>query len=137
MKKLPSNVKAAISISVVLLLLLLASLAWILWSGSRNAEDAMVADIYQDDVLIKSIDLSKVVRTERFTISGAHGEENVIEVRPGEIAVISANCPEQVCVHQGFRSNGLLPITCLPNHLMIMIRPADPNAPRELDAITY
>ena len=96
-----------------------------------------MAEIYQDGVLIKSIPLWEVTSGETFTVRGPKGEENVIEARNGSIAVISANCPDKLCVHQGFRSDTLLPITCLPNHLVILIRPAESANDGQSDALTY
>lgn len=57
-----------------------------------------------------------------FEVPGEGGASNTVCVRPGSIAIISANCPDQICVHQGFISTSLLPITCLPNRLVIRVR---------------
>lgn len=79
------------------------------------------AYIYQNGVCIKTIDLNQVSESYTFTIEGEHGAYNEIEVRPGEIAVISASCPDKVCVHAGFIKNDFLPISCIPNRLVIHI----------------
>ena len=49
------------------------------------------------------------------------GGSNTILVEQGRIRVIEANCPDQVCVDQGWISNGTVPIVCLPHKLMIQI----------------
>ena len=60
-----------------------------------------------------------------FEVPGENGASNTGCVRPGSIAIISATCPDQICVHQGFISTSLLPITCLPNRLVIRVREGD------------
>ena len=83
-----------------------------------------VAVIYQDGVEIAQIDLSRV--TESYTIPL---EGNVILVEPGAIRMQSANCPDQICVHQGvLRDAGR--IVCLPNRVLIEMK----HAKNEADA---
>ena len=104
---------------------LLAALALVLviaagsvyWFWLRGADET-IATITLDGEVIAEYDLSQVRETEMFTV-GAPGAENTIRVSPEGIAVISADCPDQVCVHQGVRSHGPQPIVCLPNKLRI------------------
>lgn len=97
-----------------------------------------IADIYQNNELIRSIDLSKITDTEFFTIETADGGYNHIEIRSHAIGIIKASCPDKICIHTGFISNSLMPITCLPNHLLIMIRPSDDSSADSLpDALAY
>ena len=74
-----------------------------------------------------------------FTVTGENGCVNEIEVRPGSIAIISADCPDKLCVHQGFISDSRLPITCLPNRLVIQLRPVSDSAETVAapDAVAY
>lgn len=104
---------------------LLAALALVLviaagsvyWFWLRDADET-IATITLDGEVIAEYDLSQVRETEMFTV-GAPGTENTIRVSPEGIAVISADCPDQVCVHQGVRSHGPQPIVCLPHKLSI------------------
>ncbi|MDE5952038.1 MAG: NusG domain II-containing protein, partial [Acetatifactor sp.] len=65
----------------------------------------------------------------------ADGGYNVIEVSPGSIAIIEADCPDKLCVLQGPIADSLLPITCLPHRLVIELKPSgDDAAP---DAVAY
>ena len=73
-------------------------------------------------LLLETIRLDTVTDEYTFEVPGANGASNTVCVRPGSIAIISANCPDQICVHQGFISTSLLPITCLPNRLVIRVR---------------
>ncbi len=142
MKKNNSWRKPAIIITAFLLLLSSASLLYLL-SGKSGAD--YVADIFQDGILIKSIYLNDISQAGTFTVQGENGCVNEIEVRPGSIAIISADCPDRLCVHQGFISDSKLPITCLPNRLVIRLRPVSdspglvetPDAVTVPDAVTY
>jgi hypothetical protein len=46
-----------------------------------------------------------------------------IEIKGGRVAVIGANCPNKICVKQGFIDRGA--IICLPNRTVITIEEHD------------
>lgn len=121
MKNKPEYLRNAIVLALILLLLVLGSLLWIRAAAGKADSDSMQANIYQNGKLIHSIALNGVSHTYTFTVTGADNCYNEIEVRPGSIGIISADCPDKLCVHQGFTDSSLLPITCLPNHLVIQI----------------
>lgn len=98
------------------LVLVIAAVS-VYWFWLRGADET-IATITLDGEIIAEYDLSQVRETEMFTV-GAPGAENTIRVSPEGIAVISADCPDQVCVHQGVRSHGPQPIVCLPHKLSI------------------
>lgn len=86
--------------------------------GRESGQSERTATItYQGEVL-EVIDLSTVKDTRTFTV-GKPGAENTIQVSPDGIGVISADCPDQICVHQGIRAHGPEPIVCLPHQLTI------------------
>lgn len=86
-----------------------------------------------------SIPLAEETESRTFTVEGDNGCVNEIEVRPGSIGIISADCPDKLCVGQGFISDTRLPITCLPNRLVIQLRPVSSGAEDTAapDIITY
>ena len=84
-----------------------------------------VAEIYSGGELIESIDLSLVTEGYSFTVTGPDGGENTVLVEPGRICVSQADCPDQVCVHQGWIETGVVPVVCLPNELVIRITGGD------------
>ena len=89
------------------------------WLVIRSAQVPHgVARIYQDN------ELSTVQESYTFPVYGEHGEENIVLIEPGQISMQSSNCPDQVCVHSGAISSGLLPITCLPHRVVIQIEDA-------------
>ncbi len=102
--------------------MVLGSALWIWSAGNSKSSSNLIADIYQDGTLIKSIPLDEVKEDYTFAVTGDTGCENIIAVQPGSIGIQSASCPDKLCVKQGFISNTRLPITCLPNHLVIQLR---------------
>lgn len=133
--------KKALLLGTALIILAIGCFLWILFP-TGNTPEIIIADIYQNGTLLESIPLSSVAEGYTLTVTGENGAVNEIEIRPGSIGITSASCPDRLCVHQGFISNSLLPITCLPNRLVIQIRqenmvPADTDDNITPDIITY
>ena len=147
--------KKALLLTLILFFLGTASLLWILlhspsgtsglipWQGSAqgdtsgaSSDKVLIADIYQNGSLLQSICLTSVEEPYTFTVTGEGNVTNEIEVRNGSIGIISASCPDKLCVHQGFISGSLLPITCLPNRLVIQVRESETDNITP-DIITY
>lgn len=124
-------------IGAILSIMIIISLLCILFP--RRQASGYIADIYQDGQLITSISLTEIQESYTFTVTGTSGCQNEVEVRPGSIGILSADCPDKLCVHQGFISDSRLPITCLPNRLVIQLRPAEQDVPDSItaDMITY
>ncbi len=115
--------KAVLLAAVLLVIAILCGIRIYAVSHSSTGNgQALYADIYQSGELLETIRLDTVTDEYIFEVPGEGGASNTICVRPGSIAIISANCPDQICVHQGFISTSLLPITCLPNRLVIRVR---------------
>lgn len=124
----------------LILVLLLLSFLWILHpSGAASADKVVVAHIYQNGSLLESIDLSRVTTPYELTVTGENGRKNMIAVRPGSIGMLHADCPDQLCVKQGFYSSPSLPITCLPNKVVIELKVWDASREDMIipDIITY
>lgn len=128
--KSPFNIYAII-ISCILILLGFVSIWWIAMRQSLPPAEQPTAHVYQNGILIRQIPLDEVTQTYSFTVTGENGCTNVVEVRPGSIGILNADCPDQICVQQGFISSSLLPITCLPNRLVIEITLPDNDNGKE------
>lgn len=100
-------------IAALLALSLAGALASMGGGGGRAA-------VYQDGELLRTVDLTGVAAPYAFTVEGPAGS-NTVEVERGRIRVSRADCPDQVCVRQGWISTGAAPIVCLPNKLVIQI----------------
>ena len=79
------------------------------------------ARVFVDGTCIREIDLHGEGLPLSFTVMGADGGSNTIQVEEGRIRVSEADCPDQICVRQGWISDGTVPIVCLPHRLTIQI----------------
>ena len=102
-----------------LVLVCAGSVAWLLLAPGRT--DHPVAAITLDGEVLDEIDLTQVQEPYSFTVTGKDGLTNTVLVEPGRIRVEKADCPDQICVHQGYISDGSQPIVCLPNQVIIQI----------------
>lgn len=104
---------------VASILLIFGLLSWRVLTAERSGG---VVEIVQDGVVLREIDLSKVTQREQFVIQWPKGGSNTVCVEPGRICVLEADCPDCVCVRQGWLSNQAAPIVCLPHRLVIQIK---------------
>ncbi len=121
------STKFWVAVAAVLLAALLAATLL-----SRRGGEGTVADLYQDGVLLRSIDLSQVEEPYSFVVDGPAGG-NTVEVERGRIRVADAGCPDHICVEQGWISDSAAPIVCLPNRLVIQI---EGGPPADVDGVT-
>lgn len=127
---------AALLIAAFLILVTAACLLYLL--AVQNHPQSCVAEIYQNGTLILTIPLDRVQEPYILDIEGENGHLNRIEVRPESIGIIYADCPDLLCVRQGFISSPTIPVTCLPNRLVIRLRPAEKTSTDiSPDAVTY
>jgi hypothetical protein len=82
------------------------------------------AHIYKDEILTETVNLAAV--TEPFELLVEYKNDDTanrgyiyLEVEHGRIRVSKADCPDGICIRQGWVSGGLLPIVCLPNRLVV------------------
>lgn len=112
----------------------LLSAAALIWQNHSARSDALIANIYMDGECVRSINLNAITAPETFTVSGPAGE-NVITAEPGRICVSHADCPDQVCVDMGWRSDSKLPIVCLPNKLVIRLEGSGAAPKDQIDGV--
>lgn len=63
------------------------------------------------------------------------GHLNILEMKDGKIKMISADCPDQICVHsRPISKNGEM-IVCLPNKVYVKIEGSDEPSPGEEDIV--
>lgn len=80
------------------------------------------AEILQNGEIIRTLDLESVGEPYEFEVVSSDGGYNTVRVEQGKIAVTDADCPDKICVRQGFIESGTLPIVCLPHRLSIVIK---------------
>ena len=107
------------------------ALCMAVWFLRINKNEGTVAQIKQGDKVIKTIDLSNLKEPYEEKIDDGHGGYNIIRAGNGKIAVIEANCPDKICVNQGYIDNSAVPIVCLPHKLSVTII----NGENNVDAV--
>ncbi len=124
--------------AAILMLLLFSGLILSIFHAFPHLTDqdlTYTAYVYKDGTLIHTIPLNEIRDTRQYMVQSSEHNYNIIQVISGAICISKASCPDKICVGQGYISNSLVPITCLPNKLVIELK-AD-NAVSDIDAITY
>jgi len=97
-------------------LLIACAAAW--YGFARGSRGTGVAGVYQDGVLLRTIELSAVTAPYEFTVTGQEGT-NTVRVDETGVFIREADCPDQTCVRHGPLLEDGTPIVCLPNRLVI------------------
>ena len=105
-----------VAIGLFFVLSCVAAFAVYQFHGAGN-----IACVYQSGELIDRINLDTVTTPYSFRVENDRGDYNVISVEPGRIRVSEASCPDHICMNTGWISDGVFPIVCLPNELVIQI----------------
>ncbi len=112
------------SATAVLCLLIYSFASGAFFSGNT-------AGIYQNGELIEKINLDSLTEERQIVLNGDAGQ-NIILAENGSIKMLSAECPDRVCVKHGELRKGGTPIVCLPNKIVIQFE----DSPPEYDAKT-
>lgn len=100
----------------LIVLVLFAAALFGAWGALRHTQGAEVV-VEQDGVVRFVAPLDRPARAE---IPGPYGK-TVVEVRDGAAVVVSATCPERLCMAMGsIRRQGDV-IACLPNRVLVRI----------------
>ena len=121
-------------ICVIIFMLFTGSVAAIFFMKNTD-KSYKYANIYIDDKLYRTINLDDVKEPYTIRIDCDDDNYNIIEVRHGSIGMIEATCPDGLCINMGFISNSVMPITCLPNHVVIQL--TDDGSNSEADVVAY
>jgi len=120
--------RAVIITAVITAAVFVLSAAFIVFH-KKNA-DHPVAYIYSDGKLADTIELDRLTDILEFRVETPDGGYNIIEAKKGMIRVREASCPDKVCVNMGYIKDSSMPVSCLPNRLIIRIEGnTDEDAP--------
>ncbi len=122
----PVNRRTAI-LAGALALVVLACAGFLLWQRA-SAQAGVSVRIYQYGELVEEVRLDQVTEPYTIPLSGEDGAENLVEVAPGRVRMQSANCPDQVCVNQGWISDASVPVVCLPHQVVLEITGGESHA---------
>jgi len=94
-----------------------AASIFLLFVSGGYGKTAGTAEIYLNGEKVREVNLFE---DQSFALQGEY--ENRVMVKDGKIAVSESDCPEEDCVHTGWRSCAGESIVCLPNHMEIRIK---------------
>jgi hypothetical protein len=116
---------------ILIILILFFSTFSILWISAdqiRQPLQPKSAIIYQDNMKLEAINMSKDVITP--ILNG----KMQVEVNKGKIRVLHSDCPQHICEKMGWIQNKGQTIVCIPNHILIEIKS---SGSQSLDAISH
>lgn len=133
--KINQHQKTTIILTGLILLILLLSVAALLWQWNHSTKGT-TALIYQEGVIVQTIDLSNPASQGEYKITCDQGT-NTITVKDGKIGVTDTDCPDKICQQMGMIHSSSYPISCLPHRLVIQLttRGMGTQSP-EPDAVT-
>ena len=113
-------------ILLILALLVLAGAAYGILRLTR--EPGNEAAVTVDGQLVLTVPLT---REATVTVGENRGFRNVVEVSGGRVRVVDADCPDRLCVRQGWLRYSGESIVCLPHKLVVTVRGSE----HDLDAV--
>ncbi len=110
----------------IILIVALLVLSWLpegiaFVTGANLLQGGTVAVVQVHGKVYKEIPLSEHHGTDTFTIHTDEGYNKVV-VQDQTIGIVEADCPDKICVQEGFISNPGETTVCLPHKVMIEIR---------------
>ncbi len=109
------------AVLLAVLVVTLVGTGLFIWARPRPTGD-VIAIISVDDTEFQRINLSRVKEPYTLPIRPDSSRYNLVEVEPGRIRVVEANCTNQIDVKQGWISDSTRTIVCVPNRLVIRIQ---------------
>lgn len=106
-------------IAALLLLSLIPEAAFFFSSSARDERTYAVVQV--DGKEYKTISLAGHQGTDSFTIQTERGYNTVV-VQEQSIGIVAADCPDKVCVGEGFISRPGATTVCLPHKVLIEVR---------------
>ncbi len=105
---------------VIVLIIFSLLFAFYMATVNKNLEKKYVS-IQINGEEINTIEFSKDIIGETYVLETEFGR-NVLQFGDGEVKIIEASCPDQLCVKQGKIGQVGQLIVCLPNRLVVEIK---------------
>ncbi|MFD1318192.1 NusG domain II-containing protein [Loigolactobacillus zhaoyuanensis] len=91
-------------------------------ANQAQTKQVRTAIISHDGKKLYSIKLTGHKGSTKYRYRAPDGDYNVVEIKNDRIAIVDANCRDQVCVRRGWISKPGQTIVCLPHKLLIEIK---------------
>ena len=96
--------------------LCLAGLLFLLSSLTAQTGDEVVITVGQQEYGRYALDEDRVIEI----VQDDH--VNTVEITGGQVHMKRADCPDKLCVRQGFIYSDLYTVVCLPNRVVVEVR---------------
>ncbi len=134
MKNLKEN-KTVLILYAIIILILCVAIFEIVYLQKQGKEGRFVR-VYLEGTLTHEIDLRKIEEPYTLELCGDDGEENIVRITREGAEMVSASCPDQLCVKMGFTHDETMPITCMPNRVVIVVSD-DTQSEDKIDGVAY
>lgn len=82
------------------------------------SKDGDMVQITVDGTVTKTFPLDQNIT---YTISTQNAQKNILEIKNGKARITTADCPDQLCVHQKEISRQGETLVCLPHKVVVSI----------------
>lgn len=96
---------------ILLVVIILFTFCTFLFNKGKTGTYVKITS-HQKEYGIYDISINKTINIDN---------ENIIQIRNGEVYMKSATCPDQICIKQGHISQSGASIICLPHELIVEI----------------
>ncbi len=123
MKVFKEMTKADLILVLLLILLSIAGIVGIFVVGMQSTAE-MYVSVQVDGVEAEAIPIDASTEGKTYAIRTKYGE-NIIQIKDEKVSIVKADCPDQLCVHQGEIDRVGPMLVCLPHHLLIELKAVD------------
>lgn len=106
-------------ILLIIVFLSAAAIMWIFVNRPHGDAGEGEAVIYKNGEVFDTVSLSE---EKTVVIEDGNGNRNVIRIEGGQVKMIEASCPDQLCVNTRPAKRNGESIICLPNRVAVEIR---------------
>lgn len=119
---------------LIITIVIISVISLIFINKSVSSYEEKYISIQVDGKEVKRIKFDSSLVGETIPIKTEYGY-NLLEIGEDKVRVIEADCPDQLCVKQGYISRVGEAIVCLPNRLVVEIKGGEKEI--EIDGISY
>lgn len=103
---------------IIVVLLIISFTPFYMLHNQEKADDQIIGIVKINNREVKRLSLAK---DQKWRYQ-KNGKINIVQIKKHKIRVIDANCKDQVCVKEGWKSESGDTIVCLPHKFLIELK---------------
>lgn len=103
---------------IIVVLLIISFTPFYMLHNQEKADDQIIGIVKVNNREVKRLSLAK---DQKWRYQ-KNGKINIVQIKSHKIRVIDANCKDQVCVKEGWKSESGDTIVCLPHKFLIELK---------------